>query len=276
MPTAHFTPANPQPKKGRGKKPRAKAWAQQPPQDTANAPEQGGWGNDGWVQVDLSGWAMPAKPANPGIWEKQGRIDKLRDTIPFWLKNVDAANNDREMTKMEEFLNQIYADEDRWNEEWANDQPAEGWPEANEWDSPGSERDTWAVRDDADVHLSWGPQANTAAWGIPEMTPGSNPWEPKSDPAAWGETVADDDSFIDKAARFENANTTKKKAMRQFYSVSVVNFIFDYWAHASSSSPPMRKLKSFKSWWNIYVAIPDSLKQLSFFHFLMNTPHAML
>lgn len=233
MPTAHFTPAaKPRTKKGRGKKPRAKPLAQSPPQDTTNAPEQGGWGNngwgnDGWVQVDLSGWATPAKPANPGIWEKQGRIDKLRDTIPFWLKNVDAANNEREMVKMEEFLNSIYADEDRWNEEWANDEPAaEGW--ANEWDSPGSERDTWGARGEEEVHHSWGPNANTAAaWGIPEMAPGSNPWEPKSDPAAWGETVdvADDDSFIDKVAQFEHANTMKKKAMRQFYSVSTANYI---------------------------------------------------
>ncbi|KAI0348505.1 hypothetical protein BDW22DRAFT_1350732 [Trametopsis cervina] len=130
---------------------------------------------------DESAWFKPIeKPPELDlkVWEFQGRIDSLKDFIPFWRRNVYAAENGQEMEKYEGFLEEMAA---RENCPWGEPQPNEsaaGWDNgaaAVKWEDAADL--VWPVEGASDEKAWRMDNADTGGWGV-------NAWEPPHDPWA--------------------------------------------------------------------------------------------
>lgn len=128
---------------------------------------------DTWKQDD-SGWYVDITPdpEHQRAWEQQGRVDQLKDMIPFWLEGVMAAERGEEAGRMEEFLERL---EEQWKglNEW-------GLPADDGWGHDTGEN-VWGVNNWAAAHEAWMPGAT---WDIPE--------EPQEEPvqSVWGKQAS--------------------------------------------------------------------------------------
>ncbi|PCH33756.1 hypothetical protein WOLCODRAFT_160324 [Wolfiporia cocos MD-104 SS10] len=127
-------------------------------------------------QPNDSGWKAEAAPSplfDLKEWEKQGRVDSLKDFVPFWREGVMAAERGEEAGRMEDYFARV---DEQWNKRraeqeaggWGGDLGVEiwggdGWGDAPAWDTAG-----WGWDGAADKPDRWG--AGKAGWGVSTPT----------------------------------------------------------------------------------------------------------
>lgn len=169
-------------------------------------------------QPDLQAWLQV--PDYDDLFERRGEeqmqhVDSLKDLIPFWQRQVEAAERGENL-RMEAFLDALYDGKakDPWNTNW--DTPTPAWAvdtgqEQNPWDTgaPG-----WAV-DAAEVDRS----SDTAHGQRSEVAnhergEGSTDGSGGEDPAA-----VDAFMFVENVARMESISGDRKRSLHDFYKV---------------------------------------------------------
>jgi len=213
---------------------------------------------DDWNHHDISGWLAPSKPPDdPTLlksWEQQGRVDRLRDLIPFWRDGVMAAESGGEVAKLEDFLQCLEEEEQSgtWqtkNNGWGKDMGEDIWGPAKRgggWDSPRQDN-AWRSGGEE----GWGGNDGHGGWGSPA---GVNDWAAEAqDEAGWGDAVdhspvtvplpsedtspsaadvwsrqhgkkstrtpGDSWSFVEEVARQEEASFERRRSMHEFYAM---------------------------------------------------------
>ena len=210
----------------------------------------------------MSGWLAPSKPPENPVafkaWEQQGKVDRLRDLIPFWRDGVSAAEKGREVAKMEDFLHRLDEEERNgiWqtkNNGWGKDLGEDVWGPANRrpdargsrpsdngaaWDPAGPGGWNTGRRWGSDSGHGWEPPAaeqgwsgvqDNAGWGVAAggAVPRSEGISPRSEDtsasaaAAWHEGEPGDSwTFVEEIARQEAASHERRRDMHEFYAVS--------------------------------------------------------
>lgn len=198
------------------------------------------WGEGG----GSAGCDRPPRLESSRVWQIQDRVDRLQDIIPFWRKNVYAAEQGEDMERLGDFLDKLHEEEQRWI--WGSSEDNAGWGATG--DDGG-----WGMRDGADwVGADQGnwDGADGAGWGTHDWIGREDPWavgevkqtewnvavdgagERHSDKTARnsgsrssGEMGGDDlSSFVSKVAHRERASPSRKRTMQQFYSVRALPF----------------------------------------------------
>jgi len=141
-------------------------------------------------------WPAGDKPTDVlggEVWDRSTRLDRIRDSIPFWQRGVRAAEEGGEVEKMEDFLEQVEKDR-KENGEKMN---------ADLW---------WHPIDPED----WGPPLEDDAWGPrdPLASEWQRPWETGPNPA---KRVTADDEWLEQMARIHGAED-RLEEMQQFFS----------------------------------------------------------
>ncbi|KAI0691338.1 hypothetical protein BC835DRAFT_122314 [Cytidiella melzeri] len=185
--------------KVRSKKPR-KQWQQKikKPDPTPVTVEEDGWNErlQLWQgQPDDSAWFKPDdRPAGDKGWERQDRVDRLAEFVPFWRDNVYAAERGEVMEKYEGFLDKLYAKEESWRlvaDDYGWDAPAEvGWGSAQH------NADGWGQVDASGWTEAGKGEGNDVGWDVENGDDGgwgSKWWEDSYDP--WAQAVVRQDDW---------------------------------------------------------------------------------
>ncbi len=203
-------------------------------QDTEH--EQNFFETQGWFQeeLDFSGWTTPETPVDVKLWERQGRADRARYFVPYWMQGVFDAENGREPAKMEIFYDK-YSDEPSWDSGWGGKVDEDAWrmdAAYNAWhEPPPAEQPQWGKPD------PWTPEAGVGHWGSRSA---SSPSEgrgnsdhtagaglSKQNPTMPARNIAilppdKPDAFIEQVARLQGVPPSRKRSMQRFYDVCPV------------------------------------------------------
>ncbi|KLO17072.1 hypothetical protein SCHPADRAFT_937427 [Schizopora paradoxa] len=166
-------------------------------------------------QPQLQAWLQV--PDYDDLFERRGqeqmqRVDSLREFIPFWIEQVEAANRGEKELRLEAFLDTLYAGKanDPWSADW--EAPAPAWAvdtgqDNSPWDAGAS---AWAV-EAAEVD----PSSDTAH-GV--QREGSEHEEEDSSVSS-AEDASDQDAFmfVEKVARMESISEDRKRNLYDFY-----------------------------------------------------------
>jgi hypothetical protein len=131
---------------------------------------------------DDSAWFQPAERLSEDkVGEHQSRVDRLKDLVPFWRNNVDAAERGEPMAKYADFLDRVFTEEDEWTagDSWGAAGANWGMPK-NEWGALNG--GGW----DSGNHDGWGP-VDDGGWVAPEAVK-ADEWATNNDKdAGWGD-----------------------------------------------------------------------------------------
>ncbi|KAH8102429.1 hypothetical protein BXZ70DRAFT_780489 [Cristinia sonorae] len=216
---------------------------------------------DDWNQQDISGWLAPSAPPEDPMqfkaWEQQGRVDRLREMIPFWREGVIAAHKGGEVAKLEDFLRRLEEEEKKsWEAGgWGNDVGEDVWGPSGR-----DQNDGWAVPPsgagrgwDSVEDEGWGPagqqgwvspaaeqgwvgaEQDEAAWGNATDYPvtaarrpdGNQGHSEDTSASAWGgrrnktsgRKRGDSWAFVEKVAQQEDASSDRRQSMHEFYAM---------------------------------------------------------
>ncbi|CCM05179.1 uncharacterized protein FIBRA_07388 [Fibroporia radiculosa] len=257
-----------------------------------------------WQPADLSGWNPESTPYDDlQKWERQGRVDRLRDLIPFWQDGVLAAERGEEAGRMEEFLERL---EDEWNrtdgycgqdgnDGWGRDTGEEVWGGGDIWGVQTGEggRQVLVTPQRQQNYSEWGPGERDWGVSLPSISdiplqsgnfPRQDVQSAKARDSRTKDQILDRDrwTFVETVAKKEAASVERTRHMHKFYDLptdrkvreirQLIRFLQAKPHVAVTSAAPMGQYK-YRSGLSLKVPSPTTNHLLSY---IMNYDSAAL